>query len=166
MGSGLNVGSGDDAGGDGHPSAAMIVPMPITASSLKRNTKLRTDTLGEIELRHFRSKDSGYAIQLVPKVKSGKAYTTRVLHYQLASPPMSYEEFGKLSDNDLRDLARAFIQNERSMFRAFEETNDAEFFDNFRGAIEKGVHEIAMRFAELLLPNQSDIWLLPNHLPN
>lgn len=43
------------------------------------------------------------------------------------------------------------------MFRAFEETNDAEFFDNFRGAIEKAIHEIAVRFAELLLPNQADI---------
>jgi hypothetical protein len=138
-------------------TTVMMIPMPIRASSLKRNTKLRIDTLGEIELKHFRSNDSGLAIELVRKVKNGREYTTRILHQQLVSPPLPYEEFAKLSDDDLRAIARAFIQNEKSMFRAFEETNDAEFFDNFRGAIEKAIHEIAMRFAELLLPNQADI---------
>lgn len=127
--------------------------MPIRASSLKTNTKLRGETLGEIELRHFRSSDSGAAIKLLNDVKNGKEYTTRVLHNQLAKPEVSYEEFAELPDQELRTIARAFIGNETSMFRAFEETNDEELFDNFRGAIEKGL----LQFAELLRPHQADI---------
>jgi Bacterial SH3 domain len=76
------------------------------------------------------------------------------------TPELTYEEFAKLSDEELRDAARAFKENEISMFRAFEETNDDEFFDNFRGAIEKAIQEFAKRFAELLKPQQDDILAL------
>jgi hypothetical protein len=124
--------------------------------------KVPTQTFGEVKLKRFNFDDSSFALKLLSETKDGREYTIRVLHHQLIAPQLSSEDFERIPNDELRDLARAFIANEPSMFRAFKETNDEELYVNFREAIDQGIKEIGKKFVELAIPALPDISTIQN----
>ena len=120
-----------------------------TISDLFKNTNAHIESLGDVELRFLNYDDSGFVTQLLLEVPEGREYTARVLFHQLKTPEVTYEQFAEIPDNELRELARAFIKDNRISFEYFQESNEAEFFNNFRGAIKRQLAEFAKEILNL-----------------
>ena len=105
------------------------------------NTKSKSKTLGEIELKYISSGDSDDFFKLLEDFKDGRAFVAQVLHHQLITPEISFKDFNKISDNELRAIAKDFVSDKKDIFKYFEDTTDAEFFSDFRKAIEKCLQE-------------------------
>ena len=101
------------------------------------NTESRSKMLGKIELKYISFADAEFFADLLQKVKNDKEFVARLLHHQLVIPKLSFSKFSKISDDELRKLARDFIEQEQHIFEYFEGTTDAKFFCDFRKAIEK-----------------------------
>jgi len=100
------------------------------------NTKSKSKTFGEIELKYISAGDLIFFVKLLDKVKDDKEFVTHVLYHQLITPKVSFTEFNKIPDDELIEIARDFIRHEQHTFQYFRETTDTEFFTNFRKAIK------------------------------
>jgi len=99
-------------------------------------TKSKTKTFGEVELRYISVGDLSFFAKLLDKAKDDREFVIQVLYHQLITPKVSFTEFNGIPDDELMNLARDFIRHEEHTFEYFKETNDAEFFSNFRASIE------------------------------
>ena len=100
------------------------------------NTKSKSKTFGEIELKYISAGDLIFFVKLLDKVKDDKEFVTQVLYHQLVTPKVSFAEFNKIPDDELIEIARGFVRHEQHTFQYFRETTDTEFFTNFRKAIK------------------------------
>jgi hypothetical protein len=73
------------------------------------NTRTKTHTLGEIELKFVSLNDSVQIMGLLEKIKQGRDFTARVLHHQLMKPKISLKKLLELPDKELRKLGRDFL---------------------------------------------------------
>ena len=121
------------------------------------DTKTATPRLGDVELRYLKWDDQILLIQLLKEAKDSREYILRILYNQLIFPLISPEDFSHLSDEDLRMIGRAFISNEQKTFKYFNETNDAEFFDNFKQAVQDQIDEFNEKFREMIKPMAGDL---------
>jgi len=117
-----------------------------------KRIKLESETLGSIELRHIRLGDLVFIEQNIDKIEGEKEFVCRVMHNQLYSPKLEYSGFAKVSDNELRIIARKFIKENSSFFDHFKETSDAAFYVNFRSSIQKHLDEEKKKLKEALAP--------------
>jgi hypothetical protein len=122
----------------------------ITFDSNRIN--LESDTLGSIELRHIRLGDLVFIEQNIDKIKDEKEFVCRLMHNQMYSPKLDYSDFVKISDNELRIIAREFIKENSRFFDHFKETSDADFYANFRNSIKKHLDEEKKKLEESLAP--------------
>ncbi|MFH1011098.1 MAG: hypothetical protein V1784_07690 [bacterium] len=81
--------------------------------------------------------DIEFASNLLQKAPSGREFTARLLQNQFVFGKEHFQDFGGVSDSELRELGRQFIRQEQNIFKHFEEGSDLEFFDNFREAVGK-----------------------------
>jgi len=119
--------------------------------------------------------DTEYYLNVLSKIKNDRIFVASLLHHQLTTPRMPFAQFKMMPDRKLRRLAGVFMKKESHIFQYFKETNDEEFFDNFRKAFkefhQKQFEQIgeAMRFfveffsyaklAEDALKSFSEFWL-------
>jgi len=100
------------------------------------NTTTKSKTLGEVELKYISVGDLEFFVELLDKVEDDKEFVVQVLYHQLITPEVSFAEFSKIPDGELIKVARNLVRHEEHTFQYFKETTDAEFFANFREAIE------------------------------
>ena len=109
-----------------------IVTLRFNYSKAKSKSK----TFGEIELKYISVSDLTFFLELLDKVKDDKEFVSQVLYHQLITPKVSFEEFNKIPDDELIEIARDFVKYEQHTFQYFKETTNTEFFTNFRKAIK------------------------------
>lgn len=116
------------------------------------NTTTKSKTLGEVELRYVSVSDVEFFAELLAKIKDDKEFVVQVLYHQLTTPKVSFSEFNKVPDDELIKLARDLVRHEEHTFQYFKETTDAEFFANFREAIETYHQKQIERLQDILEP--------------
>lgn len=108
----------------------------------RRTTKVNLETSGEFELRSISGKDAEVIATLLEKIKDPNEFTIHFLYNQLSSPEIDFSKFKKIPENELEELARAFIKDEYNLSEYFTKTTDEEFFSNFRTAIQNYLTKI------------------------
>lgn len=113
------------------------------------NTRLKTSSLGEVELKYISGGDTHKFMELMGELKeidgkfklerkdrlTSKDFTLRVLYNQLLKPKINFAEFQKISEKEMIEIAKAFIKNEESFFENYKETGN--FFKDFRVGVEE-----------------------------
>ncbi len=113
------------------------------------NTKLETPTLGEVELKYISSGDTHEYMKLMGNLKeingqfelqsnsevSNRDFVLKILNNQLLMPEISFDKLRKINEEEIKQIGKAFIENESSFFRFYE--NKWDFFKDFRAAVEK-----------------------------
>jgi len=126
---------------------------------LASNTKTKSKTLGDVELKYVSLDDFEIFVKFLDKAKDDKDFAIQMLHHQLVAPKLTLEEFSKIPDEELRKLAREFVRNQQYLFKYFKETTDAGFFANFRNAIRdyhlKEVKPLKAVFAPSILSTKN-----------
>jgi uncharacterized protein YbcC (UPF0753/DUF2309 family) len=93
--------------------------------------------IGDVELKGFFSLgDLQDVSDLLSLNKDDKLVVLKILYSQLVKPKLSFEDFEKLSDEQIQKLAITFSENNKNIFENFKETTDDEFYQNFRTALE------------------------------
>lgn len=100
----------------------------------KNNTKIKINSLGDIELKYVSYGDTTEIAKLLPKKISDKNFASKILFRQLLRPKIYLSDFEKITDKDLKKLAKAFVKKENYIFKHFQDTGD--FFKDFRRAIQ------------------------------
>lgn len=122
----------------------------VALASRRNNTRMKLDTLGDVELRYVSISDSKEFAQLLQKESSDRDFVAQILHHQLVKPRVAFADLQGLSDKDLEQLARAFVKSEGYTFQYLQETGD--FFKDFRSALTIGRIKHAEELARTLQP--------------
>lgn len=109
----------------------------LVINTFRANAKTKSETLGNIELKFISVGDIEFFEKNLAKVKEEREFVSRLIHHQLVIPELAYIKFKKITENELRKIARDFVKYEKHTFKYFKETTDGEFFRNFRIAIQK-----------------------------
>lgn len=111
-------------------------------------TKTKSETLGDVELKHISLGDSIEFTKILQKKLQDKDVVTRILFHQLIKPKISFADFNKLSDVEIENLAREFVKNEDQKFKYFQDTGN--YFKDFNKALatehEKYIEELRKIF--------------------
>lgn len=116
------------------------------------NTKIKLKSFGTVELKYVSCSDIKFYVENLSKVKNDRGYVFRVLYHQVISPKMSPTKFSNITSNELIKLAREFVGHERHAFKYFKETNEAEFFTNFREAIKTYYQKLIKKLQDVFEP--------------
>jgi hypothetical protein len=98
---------------------------------------VKAKTVGEIKIIRVNLNDLVYCEDELKNLKDDREFVSKFIYHQLVEPKLTYEEFKNISDDELREIARAFTKLEDNGFRDFKETTDDEFFANFRNVFQK-----------------------------
>ena len=121
----------------------------LVINTLRKNAKINIETLGNIELKFISVGDIEFFEKNLANIKNDEEFTSRVIHHQLVIPEITYAEFNKIPEDELKKIVRDFINYEKYTFKYFKETTDEELFHNFRSAIHKRVEENQKRIKKL-----------------
>lgn len=124
----------------------------ITSELDYSNTKVKLKSLGTVELKCISCGDIKFYVENLSKVKNDREYVSRVLYHQVISPKMSLTKFSNITSNELIKLARKFVGHERHAFKYFKETNETEFFTNFREAIKTCYQKLIKNLQDVFEP--------------
>lgn len=116
----------------------------------KNNTRTQLQSLGTVELKYISLNDTIEFVKLLQKELADKDFVAQILYHQLVKPEIDLTDFQKLSDQDLEELARAFIKNEAYTFQYFQESGD--FFKDFKKALALGHEKHVEELAKILQP--------------
>jgi len=115
-----------------------VIKVPISAGEvIASNTKTKSKTLGDVELKYVSFGDSETLVRFLDKAGDEKDFALQVLHHQLITPKLTLIDFSKIPSEELIKLARAFVKKEQYLFQYFKETTDKEFLTNFKRAIQE-----------------------------
>jgi len=125
----------------------------------KNNTELEIKSLGDIELKYISYGDTREIAKLLPQKKSDKDFVLQILFQQLVKPQIKFSEFEKISEKELKKLARAFVKKEDYTFKHFKNTGD--FFKDFRQALQnhydKHIEELRKTFEPIIKSTQETL---------
>lgn len=128
----------------------------------KNNTKIKFETLGDVELKYVSHGDTLEFVELWQKQISDKDIVTQILFHQLIKPKIDFVDFQKLSSKELENLARAFVNNAHYTFQYFKDTG--AFFSDFKQALVTGfekksedLKKTVDKWVQTALSNISDI---------
>lgn len=106
-----------------------------TLNPEENNTRLKLLSFGDMELKYVSGGDIHKYFYIFEQKKIGdKEFVQKVLYNQLIKPKLNWKEFLKISDNELRGIAKAFIKNEKYLFENFKDTGD--LYNDFRITLE------------------------------
>jgi len=114
--------------------------------------KFKSKELGELQFRRYNLDDLISIEEKLEKIIDDKKFVYRHLHNQLHTPEIVFSKFKGLSEQEIKKIARRFIDKESDLFRYFRETTEEEFFKNFRDSIRKYKKEEYKRFRESMEP--------------
>lgn len=124
----------------------------VTLDLRKNNTNIKINSLGSVELKYVSYGDTGEIAKLLPKKISDKDFVLKVLFQQLIRPEIAFSEFKIIPENELKKIGKAFIKNEKYVFKHFQDTGD--FFEDFRRALQihydKHIEELRKTFDPIL----------------
>lgn len=124
----------------------------IVIDRIRAKAKIKSETLGNLELKFISIGDIEIYEKRLSKVKDDREFVSRLIYNQQVSPEIVYKKFNKISEDELRKIARNFVKYEEYTFKYFKETTDDEFFHNFRIAIQNRIEEEQKRMQKLLSP--------------
>lgn len=124
-----------------------------------KNTKTKLESLGDVELKYISSDDARGFEDLLWKELPDRKFTVQILFYQLVKPRIDFNDFEKISDQELEELGIAFVKNEGYTFKYFQDTGN--FFRDFKKSIvtwnEKHIEEIKKTFAPIIKSTQETL---------
>jgi len=116
------------------------------------NTKMISETLGNVELKHVSYGDSKEFAKILQEKLQDKDFVTNILFHQLIRPKISFDDFNKLSNVEIESLAREFVKNEDHTFKYFQDTGN--YFKDFKQALatghEKHIEELRKTFEPIV----------------
>lgn len=124
-----------------------------------RNTKTKSETLGDIELKYVSYGDTIEFVKILQEAPKDKDFVAKILFHQLVKPEISFGDFQKISDVELEALAKAFVKNENHTFKYFQDTGD--YFKDFKQALvvghEKHIEELRKTFEPIIKSAQETL---------
>jgi len=123
------------------------------------NTKTKSETLGDIELKYVSYGDTIEFAKILQEALKDKDFVAKVLFHQLVKPEIDFGDFQKISDVELEVLAKAFAKNENHTFKYFQDTGD--YFKDFKQALvvghEKHIEELRKTFEPIIKSAQETL---------
>ena len=95
---------------------------------------------GHLEFRFILLKDIEFYQELLKQNISDKDFSIKVLYNQLETH-ISFEEFKKLLDNELKNIISAFIKNEKSLNKYYEKIESSGEFHKLKKSIQLYLEE-------------------------
>ncbi|NCO04792.1 MAG: hypothetical protein GW939_01435 [Candidatus Magasanikbacteria bacterium] len=118
----------------------------------KNNTSIKLKSLGGVEIKYVSYGDTEEIAKLLSQKISDKDFVLKVLFRQLVKPEIDFSKFKKIPENELKNLAKAFVKKEQYTFKHFQNTDD--FFKDFRQALQthydKHIEELRKTFEPIL----------------
>jgi len=114
--------------------------------------KAKSISFIDLEIRKLNLNDLIFVEEKIARIKGDREFTCKLLHHQINTPPIPFDKFEKTPDEELREIARSFINQEKDTFKYFVETSGQEFYGNFRKAIQKHLEEQHKRIQESFAP--------------
>lgn len=106
--------------------------------SINRNTKIKIDSLGDVELNGVSIGDTIEIAKILEEKITDRDFVATVLARQLIKPETNFGTIQNLPDTDLEKLANAFVKAENCTFEYFNDTGNC--YKDFRQALKTG-HE-------------------------
>lgn len=97
------------------------------------NTKIKIESLGDVELKYISGGDTMDFFKFLDKGFSDKDFVSQIIFHQIVNPKITYSDFQKISDNQLEILGRALVANEPHFFKNFKDNGN--FFGDFAHTI-------------------------------
>ena len=82
----------------------------IVINTFRENAKIKSKTLGNIELKYISIGDIEFYEKRLSGIKDDREFVSRVIHNQMVSLEIAYTKFNKISENELKRTARDFIK--------------------------------------------------------
>lgn len=119
-------------------------------NSANDTLKVQIRSLGEVEFRFVSMIDVRAYIDLLGEGLSDRAFVAKVLLRQIRTPGILLTDIENIPDLELKELAQAFVEKERGLFKNF--TDNSDFFSSFREAIIADEKERAEKSRRMLEP--------------
>lgn len=114
---------------------------PINIDEI-RSTNISINIDGRnIILRPLTMKDAFLAKRLLEKGISSDDFIYRLLHNQLITPEIDFEEFRSINEENIKEIALKFIESDRLLNKNFSR-DSSDFFKNFKITTEKCVNNL------------------------
>jgi len=125
----------------------VVVPM-----SNNRITKIKSETLGDIELKYVSGRDSIEFAKILQNPMKDRDFVAEILFHQIVNSKITSDDFKKLADLELESLARVFVKNEKHTFKYFHDTGN--YFKDFKDSLvvgrEKYIEESRKMFEPMI----------------
>ena len=100
----------------------------------KNNTKLKSHSLGSVEIKYISYGDTKNFSKILSNRKlTDEQFVQQILHNQLLKPKLTLKKIEQIPTSDLTVIAKAFVRNEKHTFQYLKKTGN--FFHDFRIAI-------------------------------
>lgn len=109
----------------------------LVINTFRENAKTKSEKLGNLELKYISIGDIEFIDKKLRRIENHREFVSRLIHHQLVIPQITYTKFKDISEDELKKVARDFINYEKYTFKYFKETSDDEFFQNFRRAFQR-----------------------------
>jgi len=128
---------------------------PILLDLHQNNTKLKSRSLGNVEIKYISYGDTKNFSKILSNRKlTDEQFVQQILHNQLLKPKITLKEFERIPASDLTIIAKAFVRNEKHTFQYLKKTEN--FFHDFRIAIKTYEENKLKQFSAIFKP------LIPN----
>ena len=98
-----------------------------------KKSTVQLKDFGTVQIKSFNLEDTISAFKLLKTITNNKEFTIKLLHNQLETK-IEFSEFQKISEEELKKLAKQYITDRPLIAKNFTESKD--FFHDFRNAID------------------------------
>lgn len=128
----------------------------------RKNLEVQTHHFGLIKIRRISVKDH-FHIPAILEIEDAKEFSQTFVFNQIFESPLSFEDFKKISDDELKEIIRKIVANETGLKKFFIEKEDDDFFGNFRSSVKKYYDESDRKMRESLAPFISSFQEVQKH---
>jgi hypothetical protein len=132
----------------------VVVPM-----SNNRITKTKSEILGDIELKYVSGRDSIEFAKILQSPMKDRDFVVEILFHQIVNSKITFDDFKKLPNLELEELANLFVKNEKHTFKYFHDTGN--YFKDFKDALavsrEKYIEESRKMFEPMVKSAQETL---------
>lgn len=133
----------------------------VDLTEKRKNLEIQTISLGLIRIRHFSVTDH-LNIPTLLKIEDHKEFSQKLVFNQIIEPSLIFEDFKKITDEELTEIIRKIVAYEKGLKEYFIEKPEINFFNNFKGSMKDYFDNSERKMKETLDPILSSLKTVPN----
>jgi len=128
----------------------------IDLTDKRKNLEIQTTRFGLIRIRSLRVKDH-LNIPTILKIKDNKEFSQKFVFNQIIEPILTFEDFKKIPDDELKEIIRKIVAYEKGLTEYFIEKPEIDFFENFKGSVKDYFDNSEQKMRDALAPILSSL---------